>query len=299
MPLPAAHNRLLISAPFRVLPPPLIIVGMHRSGTSLVAGMLTILGVYLDPAMMPPAEGERLSIPDEQLRQDGYGEAQDFRLLNERLLARASASWDYVEPFLQRRDRPTFARLSLARMQLATFGSLRSSFLRPLPPDYRGPWGWKDPRTSLTLPYWLRLFPEARILHVRRNPENVVNSLQRRAHAWAETSLAPPSFGARLQRALLHPDVALHYLGRRLGLVSSAASARPSLLDRDYCLRLCQQYVEECARFRAYGDRYLEVQFEEIIQDPATLAANLAQFAGITPSSTRMQQAIDFVCRKP
>ena len=30
--------------------------------------------------------------------------------------------------------------------------------------DIPFPWGWKDPRNSITLPLWLRLYPEAKII---------------------------------------------------------------------------------------------------------------------------------------
>ncbi|MBW1793701.1 MAG: sulfotransferase [Deltaproteobacteria bacterium] len=41
-------------------------------------------------------------------------------------------------------------------------------------------WGWKDPRTTLTLPLWLKLFPKARIIHVIRNGIDSALSLWRR-----------------------------------------------------------------------------------------------------------------------
>lgn len=33
------------------------------------------------------------------------------------------------------------------------------------------PWGFKDPRTCLTLPLWLRVFPKAKILFLDRDPQ--------------------------------------------------------------------------------------------------------------------------------
>ena len=42
------------------------------------------------------------------------------------------------------------------------------------------PWGWKDPRTSLLLGFWLEAYPQAQILHVYRHPLDVANSLATR-----------------------------------------------------------------------------------------------------------------------
>lgn len=34
------------------------------------------------------------------------------------------------------------------------------------------PWGWKDPRTTLTLPFWLKVFPRCKIVFLKRNPKD-------------------------------------------------------------------------------------------------------------------------------
>jgi hypothetical protein len=293
MTLTSVQNRAPVAPRFLALPPPIIIIGMHRSGTSLVAGMLTNLGVFLDPAMVPPADGEKLSVPDAQLRQDGYGEAVAFRLLNERVMERAGSDWRNVDAFLKRRDQPGFRASCVRILREATFHSLQTGYLARMPENYDGAWGWKDPRTSLTLPYWLELFPQARVLHVRRDSEAVVRSLERRRRATDLSS--QPTLGARLHFALRYPRLALGYVGRRLGVLPSASPPTPE--ERQAWLRLCRQYVEESLRYRDYGDRYLEMAFEDVIGDPPATAERLARFAAISPSDARLRQAVAFVQR--
>src|SRR4051794_13631081 len=46
----------LIHPGFRRLSPPVIVIGMHRSGTSLVAGMLSVLGVFIGPRLELPGK---------------------------------------------------------------------------------------------------------------------------------------------------------------------------------------------------------------------------------------------------
>jgi hypothetical protein len=41
-------------------------------------------------------------------------------------------------------------------------------------------WGWKDPRTCLTLPFWAPLLPETRCVICLRNPLDVARSLEKR-----------------------------------------------------------------------------------------------------------------------
>jgi hypothetical protein len=43
-------------------------------------------------------------------------------------------------------------------------------------------WGWKDPRNSLTLPFWASLIPDLKVVLCLRNPLEVSQSLRRRNH---------------------------------------------------------------------------------------------------------------------
>ena len=45
------------------------------------------------------------------------------------------------------------------------------------------PWGWADPRNSLTLPFWRELFPDLRVVVCVRNPHEVASSLEARGSA--------------------------------------------------------------------------------------------------------------------
>jgi GT2 family glycosyltransferase len=138
------------------------IAGMHRSGTSMVAGVLSALGMYLgDPADF--FDGS-LDNPD------GYWEDARFVALNERLLEALGASWDCPHA------------LDAERWQEAALSGLRDE-ARGLLEEFPGEpcWGWKDPRTSLTLPFWRALAPGLRTVVCLREPLDVARSLKRRA----------------------------------------------------------------------------------------------------------------------
>jgi sulfotransferase family protein len=286
------QRRLLIHPAFDLLPPPLIVIGMHRSGTSLVAAMLEALGVFMGPEGWLEA-WEQPGFPSGPRWLNGYAEAADFRILNERVLGRAGATWHQVVPFLERRDRSEFAGSNVALLQMATFGCLRSRYLRPVPREFCGPWGWKDPRNSLTLPYWLRLFPRARILHVRRDPEAVVDSLQRRAQIWSRSPGLPLPWPQRARTWALHPVATLQRARRWFGMLPAAGG--DPCLDRDYCRSLTRQYLGECLRFSQSGGGFLEVRYEEILEDPLSAAGELAQFAGGSPALGPRRRAAELV----
>ena len=57
--------------------------------------------------------------------------------------------------------------------------------------DSANVWGWKDPRNSLTLPFWQDLLPGLKTLIVVRNPLEV-------AHSMKERNGTSYSFGLRL-----------------------------------------------------------------------------------------------------
>ena len=139
------------------------VLGMHRSGTSLITRMLNVLGVYLGP-------DERLMKPQEDNNPRGFWEHQLITDLNEAILARLGGSWH--EP-------PTFFPGWESAPELA---DLRQKARAVIHEDFAAAecWGWKDPRTCLTLPFWQRLSPPTRYVMCLRNPVDVAHSLQRR-----------------------------------------------------------------------------------------------------------------------
>src|SRR5581483_8101878 len=138
------------------------IVGMHRSGTSMITRLLNLCGVYLGP------ESDLLEAhPDGNA--EGFWENTRFMRINEALLTQLAGSWD-VPPLLPHdwQRRPDLEPLrTQARQLIATF-------------DGQAIWGWKDPRTSLLLPFWADLIPDLQIVLCVRNPIEVAESLRKR-----------------------------------------------------------------------------------------------------------------------
>ncbi len=285
-----------ISPEFRQLPPPVILIGMHRSGTSLVAGMLSLLGVYLDPDFAPCCgEDNAPALPDAKMRENGYGEATCFRLLNEAILEDAGASWNHIEPFLKKRDDPAFRRRSLQKMGRATFHRLAEDFFVERRPRSLSMWGWKDPRTTLLLSYWLELFPEAKIIHVRRETKGVVESLMRRAEAETKKTAAVPSAGARLVSLLSRPQRLAQAVTRRLGLGPSNLSRPADLLCAEDCIHLSEAYLAEALHFGKGPHCYLEIEYEDILRDPAGSVRTFVHFLKLKPSEAKLECAARFV----
>jgi glycosyltransferase involved in cell wall biosynthesis len=143
---------------------PVIITGMHRSGTSLIASYLNRLGVHV---------GDRLWEANRQ-NPKGYFEDADFVDLQWKMLEDATPEgdgghrdWGWTES--ERLDRGRLA----AHVDAAR-GLLAARAGRP------GLWGWKDPRTSILLDFWDDLLGgEARYVFLYRFPWEVADSMQR------------------------------------------------------------------------------------------------------------------------
>ena len=252
------------------------------------------MGVYMDPEWPLGQKGAAMNPPDSLLRRNGYGEATAFRLVNERLLAMAGADWNDPDLFLARRGSPAYQRRCLAAIGAASFGRLRRDYLDHSPLRRPAHWGWKDPRNSLTLPLWLEAFPDARILHVRRDPERIADSLLRREAAGSVEQKTPSTMWTRIAGAATDPVRLAGAVGRRLMPGGIESVPRPTL-DRERCDYLTERYVLECVRYRAMGSHYEEIHYEDILRAPRLLAAQIAEFAGISPLNSHVNRAAEFV----
>lgn len=67
----------------------IVVLGMHRSGTSAITRGLQVLGVNLGDNLMPPVEGNNAK---------GFFEDLDLNALNVELLQTLRSDWDYLSP---------------------------------------------------------------------------------------------------------------------------------------------------------------------------------------------------------
>ena len=135
---------------------PIIVLGMHRSGTSLVAGLLHRIGVSM---------GTRL-LPADQFNPGGYFEDEDFLWINKGILENAGGMW-YDPPSLEKVQK---SQKKFLKALKTTIASKRA---------YAGTraWGWKDPRNCLTCWTFWEFVPDARYIVVIRNPDSICKSL--------------------------------------------------------------------------------------------------------------------------
>ena len=148
---------------------PVVVVGMHRSGTSLVSRILDDCGVMMG----------------KDLQEDH--ESIFFISLNEWIYGNAGASWERpgalseltnLPPAMEAVEEYIRKRLS-SRSSRKYSGKLLKNGLFDM--DER--WGWKDPRNGPTLPLWRSIWPDMKVIHVIRHGVDVAASLKTRNSA--------------------------------------------------------------------------------------------------------------------
>ena len=142
----------------------ILIAGMHRSGTSALAGALGKLGIPL---------GERLLEPGGD-NPKGYWEHRDIVAVHERLLTALGSRWDDVRALP-----PDWLRSDPARQAATAIDGLVAR-------DFAGTplWAVKDPRLCRFLPLWLEVLPRKNVrpvvLLMARKPSEVAASIEAR-----------------------------------------------------------------------------------------------------------------------
>ena len=146
----------------------LLVLGMHRSGTSVLAGLMVRLGVASPRTLMPPNEFNPL----------GYWESQPIVEFHDRILRAMGSSWSAWTPVDASKIAP-FAD-ELKAIISAEFD------LAPL-------FVVKDPRMCRIVPFWLATLETSGItpaaILIVRDPVEVAQSLAKRDHLAPESSL--------------------------------------------------------------------------------------------------------------
>lgn len=137
-------------------PDPVLVMGMHNSGSTALARCLHACGLFM-------------------VNNATQCESHFFsNFINDELLMGGGSNWaNYpilsVDEVMSFRDTVGEFVLQQWRIDLMQWGY-----------DGTSPWGMKDARTCVLLPLYLDLFPNSKILFIRRDPDDIAASLSHR-----------------------------------------------------------------------------------------------------------------------
>ena len=241
---------------------PVVIMGMHRSGTGMLARILEDLGLFVGK------EKERnheaiffLRINDWILNLCGGAwdnpEVVDSLLKNKELFEMVTS---YLQKYLRSPRNQEFLDLN----QTGGFNLFSMTI----------PWGWKDPRNTFTLPIWLTLFPEAKVLHIVRNGVDAAASLKTRGE---EEMQASKSWAANANS---------YYLPRFVTSVSC--------LNLENGFKLWEKYVSKGVETLNTVNpiNKMEIRYEDLVSDKGELLTSLCDFSGLKVSAVEIKAAL-------
>ena len=140
----------------------LVVLGMHRSGTSALAGVLGQLGARLPKNLIPATENNPA----------GYFESEVLYRLHDEMLEQAGTRWDDPSPFPARWFGSAAAKTWTRRMVELCRDEFGESDLFVL----------KDPRICRLVPFWAEVLreigAEPRYLLAVRNPLETARSVE-------------------------------------------------------------------------------------------------------------------------
>lgn len=250
---------------------PVILLGMHRSGTTMVAKLLDELGLFLGAQVQ------------------GDHEAVYFLELNDLLFKNVNATWDHPAGMLSFLPHEAAVEMSVRCLRgdllsrgIRRFLGLKNTLQYRSIESFGRPWGWKDPRNVFTLPLWLRLFPQARFINIVRNGIDVAGSLMVRERKLLKGR--QEKFQQRYNRPSTRSKL------KRAGYRGSARC-----LSIEGGFALWEEYVARAEQvLEGPGNPHVTVVYEQFLQSPQSHLRKLADFCLLTGVS---DEAIAHACK--
>jgi hypothetical protein len=189
----------------------IIILGMHRSGTSALAALLENMGAFIgSPEVLLPAVEDNPR---------GYWERRDVLDANEALFAASGATWLTPQKF-------DAAKISVeAREKFGAIASRVATDLHSRPVS-----AVKDPRCCISLPFWMPFLKQPFVVFIHRNPLEVARSLSKRGScsiaegiaAWEFYTRSAIAVMAGLPRAVVSHDELMRHPGAVCDMLADA-----------------------------------------------------------------------------
>lgn len=284
----------------------LVVLGMHRSGTSALTRGLTVLGVELGDTLMPAKEHNNAK---------GFWEDVDINELNIELMSALDHSWDSLAPLTAAQCNSEAALAFLPRAK---------DLLQQKIADHAW-YGMKDPRVSVLLPFWQRVFGELGLtVHyviALRSPLSVASSLAKRDafvpershYLWLQYMLASLQGTKDCSRLVVDFDLLMAEPAAQLARIARLLAVEFSPNSPAF-VEYSQQFLDPALRHVSYSQQdteqdpvlpnaakalyrlLLELAKSELTFDDARYSASLGriynQFTRLVPTLCYLNQVV-------
>ena len=230
---------------------PFVVIGMHRSGTSLVSRILDKSGIMM---------GKDLQTDHE---------SKFFIQLNKWIYQNAGADWarpkaleELIDYAPARKQVEEYLRIRIASSSSKKFSgrNLKNGLF-----DMDSKWGWKDPRNGPSLPIWKDIWPEMKIIHVVRHGVDVAASLHSRSlKNWTEDE---GRFKKWTKMYKWRSSKSPIRKGRRAATLTHALEFWAEQMDVEK--KVIQSY-----------ENVLEIRYEDLLTSPAVVLKDIWNYIG-------------------
>lgn len=248
-----------------------VVLGMHRSGTSALTHGLSCLGIDLGDNLLEPAKNNNPK---------GFFEDADINSLNVEILEYLGLNWDSTTPItiedLTKPEINQFLTKAILLIQEKLSGKLI--------------FGLKEPRIARLFPFWQRVFAYFKLpidyVFACRNPLSIADSLNKRDNIPLEKSYdlwlqyVIPCFIQAQQLIKVVVDYDLLMKNPRRELMRIGRQLNIPINDNDPSLRkYCVNFLDQQLRHTQYmpTDVMVNTQLPETVKQAYWLLYNLAQ----------------------
>ena len=237
---------------------PIIITGIHRSGTTLLSKIFENNKVFFGT------------------KKDLNNEALFFQNLNKWLLSCYGISWENPKYIDFEIDENRFnmilyklENILKSRLNFRYLG-LKSLIINKNLLEIDFDWGWKDPRNIFSLPFWLKLFPKSKVLILIRHPFDVVNSLITRNKYLLESDI-------KLQ------DKISNYMLIPFLNVSNFSNLSSNISDFDIGMSIYDHYFNQLVLMsEKYNSNIQIIKYEDLVLKKEDVVLKLFDFCNIS-----------------
>ena len=242
---------------------PILITGMHRSGTSLVSKILMKNRINLGSY------------------QDNNNESIYFQRLNRWIMSCLGSSWD--NPLSLKNINENDLQIIVNQLEKNIDNRLTNSvyfgffniLLSRCFYSYNKPFGWKDPSNVFTAVVWKNIFPDLKIINLTRDPLDVSISLLNRQSLLKESDKT------------LFIDSLSSFIPL-LSISKGNILSSFNLSSIDDCLILYKKYLIEMeSNNKIFGSNILNIKYKNLLEYPEAELMKIYKFCKIKPDNIK------------